>query len=289
MRSMTGFGAGDSPLGDGRLTLELRALNHRFLDVRVRLPAEIGEQVAFVEQLARERLDRGRVDVGVRLSDSALPPPRFSLTRARSLYAALTKLGTELAPGSEVPIAALAHFPDLLLESADPGADGVRSALRSAFEQALERLQSMREAEGRALGAELSSRLGTLRELVRGMRERSAGLVEVQRAKLRERIVRLLDGVAPLDPARFENEIALIADRSDATEELARLESHFEQFENALGASGPIGRKLDFLIQEVGRELNTLGSKSADAAVAHLVVESKTELERIREQVQNVE
>jgi uncharacterized protein (TIGR00255 family) len=289
MRSMTGFGAGDSPLGDGRLTLELRALNHRFLDVRVRLPAEIGEQVAFVEQLARERLDRGRVDVGVRLSDSALPPPRFSLTRARSLYAALTKLGTELAPGSEVPIAALAHFPDLLLESSDPGADGVRSALVSAFEQALERLQAMREAEGRALGTELTARLGTLRSLVRTMRERSAGLVEAQRAKLRERIVRLLDGVAPLDPARFENEIALIADRSDATEELARLESHFEQFENALAASGPVGRKLDFLIQEIGRELNTVGSKSADAAVAHLVVESKTELERIREQVQNVE
>ena len=286
---MTGFGAGDSPLGEGRLTMELRALNHRFLDIRVRLPAEIGEQVAFVEQLARERLDRGRVDVGVRLSDSALPPPRFSLTRARALYASLQKLSSELAPGAEVPIATLAHFPDLLLESADPAAEGVRGALKGAFEQALESLQSMREAEGRALSTELKTRLGMLRALVVGMRERAAGFVEAQRAKLRERIERLLGGPVALDPARIENEIALIADRSDATEELARLESHFDQFERALDDSGPVGRKLDFLLQEIGRELNTLGSKTPDASVAHLVVDAKTELERIREQVQNVE
>jgi uncharacterized protein (TIGR00255 family) len=286
---MTGFGAGDSPLGEGRLTMELRALNHRFLDVRVRLPAEIGEQVAFVEQLARERLDRGRIDVGVRLSDAALPPPRFSLSRARALYASLQKLSSELAPGSEVPIATLAHFPDLLLEAADPAADGVRGALKSAFEQALERLQTMRETEGRALSSELRARLATLRELLRGMRERAGGLVEAQRTKLRERIERLLGGATALDPQRIENEIALIADRSDATEEIARLESHFEQFERALDEPGPVGRKLDFLLQEIGRELNTLGSKSPDAAVAHLVVDAKTELERIREQVQNVE
>ena len=286
---MTGFGAGDSPLGEGRLTIELRALNHRFLDVRVRLPAEIGEQVAFVEQLARERLDRGRVDVGVRLSDSALPPPSFSLSRARALYASLQKLGNELTPGTAVPIATLAHFPDLLLEPADPSADGVRGALRGAFEQALERLTTMRDAEGAALSAELRTRLGTLRELVGGMRVRAAGLVEAQRTKLRERIERLLGGTTALDPQRMENEIALIADRADATEELLRLESHFDQFERALDASGPVGRNLDFLLQEIGRELNTLGSKSPDAAVAHLVVEAKTELERVREQVQNVE
>jgi uncharacterized protein (TIGR00255 family) len=286
---MTGFGAGDSPLGEGRLTIELRALNHRFLDVRVRLPAEIGEQVAFVEQLARERLDRGRVDVGVRLSDSALPPPSFSLSRARALYASLQKLGNELTPGTAVPIATLAHFPDLLLEPADPSADGVRGALRGAFEQALERLTIMRETEGAALSAELRTRLGTLRELVAGMRVRAAGLVETQRTRLRERIERLLGGTTALDPQRMENEIALIADRADATEELLRLESHFDQFERALDASGPVGRKLDFLLQEIGRELNTLGSKSPDAAVAHLVVEAKTELERVREQVQNVE
>ncbi|HEX6276851.1 MAG TPA: YicC/YloC family endoribonuclease [Polyangiaceae bacterium] len=286
---MTGFGAGDSPLGEGRLTMELRALNHRFLDVRVRLPAEIGEQVAYVEQLARERLDRGRVDVGVRLTDSALPPPRFSLSRARALYASLKQLGDELAPGTPLPVATLAHFPELLLEAADPGADGVRGALKGAFERALERLTLMREAEGAALSSELRTRLGTLRELVAGVRGRAAGLVEIQRAKLRERVERLLGGATSIDPSRLESEIALLADRTDATEELARLDSHFDQFERTLDASGPVGRKLDFLLQEIARELNTLGSKSPDAGVAHLVVEAKTELERIREQVQNVE
>jgi uncharacterized protein (TIGR00255 family) len=147
----------------------------------------------------------------------------------------------------------------------------------------------MRETEGRALSSELGARLETLRELVREMRERAAGIAETQRTKLKERVERLLGGATGIDPQRMENEIALIADRSDATEELARLESHFDQFGRTLLESGPVGRKLDFLLQEMGRELNTVGSKSPDAAVAHLVVESKTELERIREQVQNVE
>jgi uncharacterized protein (TIGR00255 family) len=289
MRSMTGFGAGDAPIGGGQLSIELRALNHRFVDVRVRLPPEIGDQASFVEQLVRERLERGRVDVSVRLSGAALPPARFSADRARSLHATLSRLKDELAPGTELTFATLAGFAPLLLEPAVADLEEVRRALVSALERAYVDLVRMRETEGAELSRELGERLNTARKLAQSIRERSGTLVELQRARLRERLERLLAGTTPLDSARLESEVALMADRSDITEELARLESHFQQFGTLLATQGPVGRQLDFLLQEIARELNTTGAKSQDAPVAQLVVKTKVEVERMREQVQNVE
>jgi uncharacterized protein (TIGR00255 family) len=289
MRSMTGYGAGEAALGGGQVTLEVRALNHRFVEVRVRLPAELGDFGSFLEQLVRERLDRGRIDVAVRLTGPALPPPRFSRERARALYGALAELRDELAPGSELSLGTLAGFPELLLEPASTDVDAIRRALVAALEKALEQLGTMRAAEGASLGRELTQRLDQARSLSRSIRERAGSLSELQRGRLRERLSRLLHGGAPLDPNRLENEVALMADRADITEELARLDSHFEQVGVLLSSPGPIGRKLDFLLQEIARELNTTGAKSQDAPVAQLVVETKVCVERMREQVQNVE
>jgi uncharacterized protein (TIGR00255 family) len=289
MRSMTGFGAGDAPIGGGQLSLELRTLNHRFVDVRVRLPPEINDQASFVEQLVREKLERGRVDVSVRLSGAALPPARFSAERARALHATLTGLKNELAPGSELTFSALASFAPLLLEPAAADVDEVRRALTTALTRACEELGHMRATEGAELARELGERLASARKLAQAIRERSGELVEHQRARLKERLERLLAGVAPLDSARLESEVALMADRSDITEELARLDSHFQQFGALLATQGPVGRQLDFLLQEIARELNTTGAKSQDAPVAQLVVKTKVEVERMREQVQNVE
>ena len=289
MRSMTGFGAGDAPIGGGQLSLELRTLNHRFVDVRVRLPQEIGDQASFVEQLVRDKLERGRVDVSVRLSGAALPPARFSPDRARSLHATLTGLKNELAPGSELSFATLASFAPLLLEPVVADVEEVRRALSKALHRACDELRGMREVEGAELARELRERLDAAKALARSIRERSASLVELQRARLRERLERLLAGQPPLDQARLETEVALMADRADISEELARLDSHFEQIGVLLEANGPVGRKLDFLLQEIARELNTTGAKSQDAPVAQLVVETKVCVERMREQVQNVE
>lgn len=286
---MTGFGAGDAPIGGGQLSLELRALNHRFVDVRVRLPPEIGDQASFVEQLVRDQLERGRIDVSVRLSGAALPPARFSAERARSLHATLSGLKDELAPGSELTFATLASFAPLLLEPAAAVVEDVRRALASALERACGELRRMRETEGAELSRELAERLNAARQHAQSIRERSGGLVELQRSRLKERLDRLLAGTAPLDSARLESEVAMMADRSDISEELARLESHFQQFGALLGAEGPVGRQLDFLLQEIARELNTTGAKSQDAPVAQLVVKTKVEVERMREQVQNVE
>jgi len=289
MRSMTGFGAGDAPIGGGQLSLELRTLNHRFVDVRVRLPQEIGDQASFVEQLVRDKLERGRVDVSVRLSGAALPPARFSPDRARSLHATLTGLKDELAPGSELSFATLASFAPLLLEPVVADVEEVRRALKKALHRACDELRGMREVEGAELGRELRERLETAKGLARSIRERSQCLVELQRARLRERLERLLTGHPPLDQARLETEVALMADRADITEEMSRLDSHFQQFGALLESDGPIGRQLDFLLQEIARELNTTGAKSQDAPVAQLVVKTKVEVERMREQVQNVE
>ncbi|HWP05479.1 MAG TPA: YicC/YloC family endoribonuclease [Polyangiaceae bacterium] len=289
MRSMTGFGAGDAPIGGGQLSLELRALNHRFVDVRVRLPPEISDQASFVEQLVREKLERGRIDVSVRLSGAALPPARFSAERARALHATLTGLKNELAPGSELTFSTLASFAPLLLEPAAADVDEVRRALTTALTRACEELGRMRATEGAELARELGERLGSARKLAQSIRERSGELVAHQRARLKERLERLLAGNSPLDSARLESEVALMADRSDITEELARLDSHFQQFGALLGAQGQVGRQLDFLLQEIARELNTTGAKSQDAPVAQLVVKTKVEVERMREQVQNVE
>ncbi|MEO7032862.1 MAG: YicC/YloC family endoribonuclease [Polyangiaceae bacterium] len=287
---MTGFGVGDAPLGDGRVMVELRALNHRFLDVRVHLPQELLDQSFFVEQLAREGLARGRFDVGVRLEGAALPPPRFSVERARALYRGLSQLRDELAPGTELPVTALTGMPDLVTTPTTADSEGARAALKAAFDAALIKLDEMRRQEGAALNRELCARLDAARKLRVLISARGGEMLEGYRIRLRERLDRLLsESGVQVDAARLETEIVILADRSDVTEELVRLDSHFDQFARLLTADGPVGRRLDFLLQEIGRESNTIGAKSQDAPIAHLVVEMKAELERIREQVQNVE
>jgi uncharacterized protein (TIGR00255 family) len=290
MQSMTGFGTGEAALGDGRVTLELRALNHRFLDVRVRVPNEIADQGSFIEQLAREGLTRGRFEVGVRLFGPALPAARFSHERARAVYASLLELRDHLAPGTEVPISALTTLPELITSPPDVDTEGLRKALSEAFVNAVVRLNEMRRQEGDALSRELLMRIGKCRRLLESIQERADSVVELHRARLRERVDRLLASVGvQAEPNRLEAELALLADRSDIVEEVVRLQSHFNQFASIAAEDGPVGRRLEFLLQEIGREANTIGAKSQDAPIAHLVVELKAEVERMREQVHNVE
>ena len=290
MQSMTGFGLGEAAFGEGRLTLELRALNHRFLDVRVRLPNEIAEQTAYLEQLARERLSRGRFELSVRVAGAALPVARFSRERAKALYSALLELRDALSPNSEVPLSAVTALSDLVTLPAELDSDSMRAALASAFDQALSRLTEMRACEGEALERELGARIDSARKLLNSIRERGHSQLAVQRTRLRERVDRLLSGSGiQAEPSRLETELAILADKSDIVEEVVRLGSHFDQFEAIAASQGPIGRRLEFLLQEIGREANTIGAKSQDATIAHLVVELKTEVERMREQVHNVE
>jgi uncharacterized protein (TIGR00255 family) len=297
MRSMTGFGVGEAPLAaegkstpTGKLIVEIRAVNHRFLDVRVRAPSQLPDLGASVEAIARERLSRGRFDVTVRLEGAALGAVTLHQDRARSVFAALVALRDELAPGVDVPLSLLASVPDLFVPSIEQAGDEIRNALSASFDAALVALDAMRLREGLALGDDIVRRLVTVRKLAASITERAPNVVEIYKKKLKERAERLR-GAAEIevDPGRLEQEIALFADRVDICEELTRLESHTSHFETLLASEGAVGRRLDFLLQEMAREANTIGSKSQDATIAHFVVELKAEIERMREQVQNVE
>jgi len=289
MRSMTGFGLGEAALRQGRVTAEVRSLNHRFLELRLRLPPELVDHTFFVEQLCRERLGRGRYDVSVRVDAAALPGVELDMARARALYSALARLRDELCPGTELPLSVLAGVPGLTVtaEAADVGPS--QQALAACIRMALDNLDRMRGAEGTSLAAELRTRLGALSRLVETLRERAPAVVAGQEKRLAERVARMLGGAEALDPARLAMEVALLADRGDITEELVRLGSHFGQFGELLETAGPSGRRLDFLLQEMAREANTVGAKCQDASLSHLVVSLKADIERLREQVQNIE
>jgi uncharacterized protein (TIGR00255 family) len=297
MRSMTGFGVGEAPLAapgksapTGKLTVEIRAVNHRYLDVRVRAPSQLPDLASSVEAIARERLTRGRFDVAVRLEGAALGAVTLHQERARSVFAALVALRDELAPGVDVPLALLASVPNLFVPSIEQAGEEVRAALSTAFDAALDSLDEMRVREGLALGDDIVGRLVTVRKLARSVTERAPQVVEHYKKKLKERAERLrLASDVDVDSGRLEQEIALFADRVDICEELTRLESHTSHFETLATSSDAVGRRLDFLLQEMAREANTIGSKSQDAGIAHAVVELKAEIERMREQVQNVE
>jgi uncharacterized protein (TIGR00255 family) len=297
MRSMTGFGVGEAPLAaggkappSGKLTVEIRAVNHRYLDVRVRAPNQLPDLASSVEAIARERLSRGRFDVTVRLEGAVLGAVTLHQERARSVFAALVALRDELAPGVDVPLSLLASVPDLFVPTIEQASDEVRAALSQAFDAALESLDAMRLREGLALGDDIVRRLVTVRKLAQAVNERAPLVIEIYKKKLKERAERLrLATDVEVDPGRLEQEIALFADRVDICEELTRLESHTSHFEILLVSSDAVGRRLDFLLQEMAREANTIGSKSQDAGIAHAVVDLKAEIERMREQVQNVE
>jgi uncharacterized protein (TIGR00255 family) len=290
MRSMTGFGAGEVPLGRGRLGVEIRAVNHRFLDVRVRVSRELNDLAGYVEQLSREKLSRGRYEVAVRVDGADLDVPALNRERARAAYLALCALRDEVAPGAEVPLSVLASVPDLFASSAEHQLDRLREATRTSFGAAVVALDAMRSREGEALHRDLSARLGRVRQLAGDVAARSPDVLEAHRKRLRERADRLrISAEIDLNMARLEQEVALFAERSDICEELTRLESHCSQFGSSLDGDEATGRRLDFLLQEMARETNTVGAKSPDAQIAHAVVEIKVEIERMREQVQNVE
>ena len=290
MRSMTGFGFGDAPFSGGRLTVEIRSANQRFLDVRARLPAELSHFAMFVEQVVRERVRRGRVDVVVRSEGVVGAAAVLDRERAKSSMAALASLRDEIAPGSELPLSLLVAVPGLF-SIVEPEADALRAGLRAAVESATVAMEGMLQREGDALALDLGQRAAKIAELLGDIRERAALLPTLARRRLEERLARLLaNAEAPVDGSRMEAELLLFADRSDVTEEVTRLGSHVAQFEATLSEKKePVGRKLDFLLQEMLREAHTVAAKAQDTKVSEKIVAFKVELERLREQVQNVE
>ena len=287
-RSMTGFGSGEAELAGGRLSLELRSVNHRHLDLRLNLPVELSTIAFDVEQRLRAKLGRGRFDVTARVDGTSLASG-LDRGRARAAFRALADLRDELAPGAELPLGLLGSVPELFRSAPAYDRDALLAAFDVASIAANADLTRRREVEGRALAGDMRTHLAVARDSCAAIAREAPTVVESHRQRLRERIRRLLDADVALDPGRLEQEIAIAADRCDVSEELARLSCHFDQLEAQLDKDGPIGRKIDFLLQEMSREANTVGSKSQSAVVAQAVVELRTAIERIREQAQNLE
>jgi uncharacterized protein (TIGR00255 family) len=297
---MTGFGVGSAPLGTGRIAVEVRAVNGRFLDVRVRVPVELADLSSMIESQTRARLSRGRCEVSVRAEGAVFGEPAIDKERARAAYRALVELRDELAPRADIPFSMLSALPDLFTSSRGASTKEGEQAVRAALASALDDLDLMRKKEGRAIADDFSRRLATVSELMNGVRGRAPDLLETQARRFKERLARVSAVVfdvpagceaseLPFDPLRLEQEMALLLERSDISEELLRLSSHVEQMVAYLPDDEPLGRRLDFLLQEMAREINTIGAKSQDLRIAHLVIELKAEIERMREQVQNVE
>jgi uncharacterized protein (TIGR00255 family) len=290
MRSMTGFGTGESPFAAGKISVEIRGVNHRFLDVRVRVPRELGDLGPYLEQIARERLTRGRYEIALRADGMSLGASVLDKERAKSAYRSLCELRDEIAPQAEVPLSLLASLSDLFVPAVERELEALRDSTRTAFAAAVADLDGMRKREGDTLGDDLARRIETVRKLAGQVQERAPDVIDTHRRRLREKAERLRLSIDfGTDGGRLEQEIALFAERVDICEELTRLESHCSQFSDLVSSSDAVGRRLDFLLQEMAREANTVGAKSPDASIAHAIVEMKAEIERMREQVQNIE
>ena len=290
MQSMTGYGSGRAALGEGQVVLDIRTVNHRFLDVRVRLPSRIQSRTQTVERVLRARLQRGRVDVSARFDGQKLPQPTLDVARARSVYQELASLRDELHPTEAVPLALLSSVPDLFVTSREIDEAELDSALTEAAESACDAIVAMRDKEGAALATEIEARLVDVDRALEALKSALPSLLESRKTRLRDRVDGLLaDTKVSLDPSRLAQEIALLADRSDVSEELVRLASHRSQMSDlTTNSEGPVGKRIDFLLQEMTREANTIGSKVQDGAVTPHVIALKATIEQIREQAQNV-
>lgn len=286
---MTGFGAGHAAVAGGSVQVELRAVNHRHLDIKVRCPEAVDVSAVIDEQL-RTSLVRGHVDAVVRWEAANARAGVFDEARAREVYAALSGLSRELAPGHVVAFEAVLAIPGVLVRSAaPPPRPELEQAARKACGAAIETLVAMRTREGAALGSDLIARAEQLQQRARWIEAERPRLLNGFRERLVARVSKLLEGTdIAVDANRLTQEVAWLADRSDIAEETTRLGVHLAEFTASVARGGTVGRKLDFVVQELGREINTIGSKANDAAIAQCVVEMKAELERIREQVQNI-
>jgi uncharacterized protein (TIGR00255 family) len=290
IRSMTGFGAGKGSAGDEEIAVEVRSVNHKYCEVKARLPRELGSLEVEVARVVKERLARGGVEVTARRAGNhGSVAPRVDAHLAEAYARAFAEIQARLSlPGAATLADVLAADGVIRLEERELNVEAARGALLYGLDRALEALLSMREKEGEALARDLSMRLKQVEEIVSRVRTLVPRSVEHHRTRLEERIAELSRGI-PLDPARLAQEVALFADRTDVTEEIIRLGSHVAQVRSLLGGGEPAGRKLDFIVQEMHREANTIGSKSQSADVVTEVVSLKAEIERMREQVQNVE
>jgi uncharacterized protein (TIGR00255 family) len=287
---MTGFGTAEGPVSGGRLEVELRSVNHRHFNLQLRVPAELQVLEVDLRERLRGRVARGHVTMSARwvVEPSGTGALRPNVPRAREVVAALRELKRALKLKGEIELGWVARQPDVLMTEAGGDRSVEPDAVLAVLDRAADQLLAMRAAEGAALARELTGQLDALATGLAGVEGRAPERIVAERDRLRQAVATLLDG-ARLDESRLAQEIALIAERLDIAEEIARLKTHLVAARAALAEQAPVGRQLGFLGQEMLREVNTIGSKANDAAIAQTVIAMKGELEKFREQLENLE
>lgn len=289
IRSMTGFGSADGIVGQLRVAVEVRSVNHRFFSPSIKLPGALARWELEVREALRKSISRGSVTLIARVERAGAESARIDETRFGAYVARLRELQQRHGLSQEIDVATVLRLPDVVASSSDEES-GTAAELVAVVEKAAAALAASREAEGRRLCAFLSDRLRLIEEAVDRLAARAPQRLQEQRERLAANVAALLDGPRP-DEQRIAQELAIMADRMDVGEELDRFRSHLSAFRETLASPPPdgVGKRLGFLLQELLREANTTGSKAADVSMTRDVVAIKEELERIREQVENLE
>lgn len=291
IKSMTGYGRVEA-LGDGRnIVVEAKSVNHRFLEIALRMPAGLYPLEMEYKKKIGERFKRGRIDVSIRLEGEGAEPSRVNLNMevARNYFDVLIRLKNEFNISEPISLKNLTSFRDIFTPPAETQLDAAfLNQVEMTLQEALSMLVNMRQGEGISLFSDMQMRLRAIGETMETIRSRAPQVVLEYQKRLSERIKELTAGF-DLDAARLAQEVAIMADRCDITEEIVRMQSHIGQFEALLQSDEAEGRKIDFLLQEMNREINTIGSKGNDVEIARLVIDAKSELGKLREQAQNIE
>ena len=292
IKSMTAYARSDLSAQNLVVSVEIRGYNSRHLDVALKLYHRYAVLEEKIKKLISKTIARGRVELRVNITESGENAEVFSINEpmANAYYNTLVQLKNKFQIDSEIPLELLS-CKNGIIETADPeiNADEIWQALEKCLNSALSDFDAMKINEGAALQADLEQRLGFIEASIIEIEAQSEGLLNIYQEKLKNRITALTQGLVDIDPARIAQEAAFLADKSDISEELVRAKSHLKQFAELMADKDPCGRPLNFLLQEFNREFNTMGSKTGDAQIAHVIVSAKTELEKIREQIQNVE
>ena len=291
IKSMTGFGAGDAETADFKVHIEVKAVNQRFLETNYHMPYSMNMFENQLTKKIKEYASRGKLDINIRFQD--LRDKAVTVKVDKGLVAvygqALQEISSQLELSAPVTAAQIASYPDVLkLNEENADLEAAQPVLMQAMEQALESFVAMREAEGQNIERDLLARIGTLENFVGELEKLAPEIVAAYRQRL-ENLLREYLAKEDIEESRIIQEVALFTDKVNYTEETVRLRSHFDQFRQIITAGEPVGRKLDFLIQEMNREINTVASKANSAGAAQFVVDVKSEIEKIREQIQNIE
>ncbi|OHW62633.1 hypothetical protein EUAN_11980 [Andreesenia angusta] len=292
MKSMTGYGRGEFQESNKSFVVEIKTINHRYNDILVKMPRHISHLEEMVKRSIKEKVNRGRVEVYINMEsvEGNDVEVAVNLALAKSYKEAAEKISRELSIAGELSLESIMKFPDVLkAEKLEDDEDELKRALYGALEKAIEALVGMRSREGEKLREDMIEKLGNIDSKISEIEKRAPLVVSEYKEKLNQRISDMLEGKYELDESRLANEVAYFADKSGIDEELVRLRSHISQARSTAQSEGAVGKKLDFIVQEMNREANTIGSKVGDIDITNMVVDIKTEIEKVREQVQNIE